>query len=199
MIVQSWSMLCLMRLTDDSPMKPNPLPPIKYLQEMFELDSTSPSGLRWRKAPSSWTKVNTIAGVQRTKDHYWRVRWRYQKRNVDYMAHRIVYALQTGLDPGEMFIDHVNNDKDNNKPLRLASKLQNSHNRNGRRNTSSVYKGVCLIKTTSRWRASIRINKEFKHIGVYNTQEEAALAYNQIASLHFGEFARLNQINFTSN
>ena len=86
------------------------------------------------------------------------------------MAHRIVYALQTGLDPGEMFIDHVNNDKDNNKPLRLASKLQNSHNRNGRRNTSSVYKGVCLIKTTGKWRASIRINKEFKHIGVYNTQ-----------------------------
>jgi len=188
-----------MRLTDDSPMKPNPLPPIKYLQEMFELDPTSPSGLRWRKAPSSWTKVNTIAGVQRTKDHYWRVRWRYQKRNVDYMAHRIVYALQTKSDPGELFIDHVNNDKDNNKPLRLASKLQNSHNRNGRRNTSSVYKGVCLIKTTGRWRASIRINKEFKHIGVYNTQEEAALAYNQIASLHFGEFARLNQINFTSN
>jgi hypothetical protein len=188
-----------MRPTDESPMKPNPLPPIKYLQEMFELDLTSPSGLRWRKAPSSWTKVNTIAGVQRTKDHYWRVRWRYQKRNVDYMAHRIVYALQTKSDPGELFIDHVNNDKDNNKPLRLASKLQNSHNRNGRRNTSSVYKGVCLIKTTGRWRASIRINKEFKHIGVYSTQEEAALAYNQIASLHFGEFARLNQINFTSN
>jgi len=188
-----------MRLTDDSPMKPNPLPPITYLQKMFKLDPTSPSGLRWRKAPSSWTKVETIAGVQRTKDHYWRVRWRYQKRNVDYMAHRIVYALQTKSDPGELFIDHVNNDKDNNKPLRLASKLQNSHNRNGRRNTTSIYKGVCLIKTTGRWRASIRINKEFKHIGVYNTQEEAALAYNQIASLHFGEFARLNQINFTSN
>ena len=180
-------------------MKPNPLPPIKYLQEMFKLDSTSPSGLRWRKAPSSWTKAGTVAGIQRTKGHYWRVRWRYQNRNVDYMAHRIVYTLQHGSDPGSMFVDHVHNDKDNNKPLRLATKLQNSHNRNGRKNTSSIYKGVCLIKATGRWRAHIRVNKQFKHIGMYATQEEAALAYNEAALLYFGKFARLNQINLTSN
>lgn len=175
-------------------MKPNPLPPITYLQEMFKLDSTSPSGLRWRKAPSSWTKVETIAGIQRTKDHYWRVRWRYQGQNVDYMAHRIVYALQTKSDPGELFVDHVNNDKDNNKPLRLASKLQNSQNRNGRVNTSSKYKGVSFIKTRNKWRATIRINKCFKHLGVFLTEKEAAFAYNKEASLQFGEFARLNQL-----
>jgi len=175
-------------------MKPNPLPPITYLQEMFKLDSTSPSGLRWRKAPSSWTKVETIAGIQRTKDHYWRVRWRYQGQNVDYMAHRIVYALQTKSDPGELFIDHINNDKDNNKPLRLATKLQNSQNRNGRVNTSSKYKGVSFIKARNKWRATIRINKCFKHLGVFLTEEEAAFAYNKEASLQFGEFARLNQL-----
>lgn len=175
-------------------MKPNSLPPITYLQEMFKLDLTSPSGLRWLKAPSSWTKAETIAGVQRTKDHYWRVRWRYQGQNLDYMAHRIVYALQTKSDPGELFIDHVDNDKDNTKPLRLVTKLQNAHNRNGRKNTSSKYKGVSFIKTTNKWRATIRINKCFKHLGVFLTEEEAAFAYNKEASLQFGEFARLNQI-----
>lgn len=180
-------------------MKPNPLPPITYLEDMFKLDLTSPSGLRWLKAPSNWTKAGTIAGSKRTNDSYWRVRWCYQKCHIEYMAHRIVYALQTKLDPGGMFIDHVENDKDNNKPLRLVTKLQNSHNRNGRTNTTSKYKGVSLIKTTGKWRATIRINKHFKHIGVYSTQEEAALAYNQIALLHFGEFARLNQINPTLN
>jgi len=180
-------------------MKPNPLPSIQYLQQMFLLDLKSPSGLRWRKAPSSWTKANTVAGIQRTKDHYWRVRWKYNGKSVDYMAHRIVYALQHGTDPGNMFVDHIHNDKDNNKPLRLATKLQNSQNRNGRKNTSSIYKGVCLVKATGRWRASIRVEKQFKHIGVYATQEEAALAYNEAALLYFGEFARLNQINSTSN
>ena len=180
-------------------MKPNPLPNLEYLQQMFYLDSTSDSGLRWRKAPSAWTKANSVAGIQRNKNHYWRVRWKYQGKTVDYMAHRIVYTLQRGSDPGGMFVDHVHNDKDNNKPLRLVTKLQNAHNRNGRKNTSSIYKGVCLIKATGRWRATIRVDKQFKHIGVYTTQEEAALAYNTAALLHFGEFARLNQINLPQN
>lgn len=180
-------------------MKPKLLPPVEYLQQMFYLDVNSPSGLRWRKAPSAWTKANSIAGIQRTKDHYWRVRWKYQGKTVDYMAHRIVYALQHGCDPADMFVDHIHNDKDNNKPLRLATKLQNSQNRNGRKNTTSTYKGVCLIKATGRWRATIRVDKHYKHIGVYATQEEAALAYNEVALLHFGEFARLNQINLPQN
>jgi hypothetical protein len=180
-------------------MKPKLLPPIEYLKQMFYLDIDSPSGLRWRKAPSAWTKADSIAGIQRTKDHYWRVRWKYQGKAVDYMAHRIVYALQHGCDPADMFVDHIHNDKDNNKPLRLATKLQNSQNRNGRKNTTSIYKGVCLIKATGRWRATIRIDKQYKHIGVYATQEEAALAYNEVALLHFGEFARLNQINSLQN
>jgi len=180
-------------------MKPNPLPPIEYLQQLFYLDTNSPSGLRWRKAPSAWTKATSIAGTQRTKDHYWRVRWKYQGKTVDYMAHRIVYALQHNCDPADKFVDHIHNDKDNNKPLRLATKLQNSQNRNGRKNTTSIYKGVCLIKATGRWRSTIRINKQYKHIGVYATQEEAALAYNEVALLHFGEFARLNQINSSQN
>ena len=180
-------------------MKPNLLPPLDYLQDMFLVDTTSPSGLRWRKAPSSWTKAGTVAGIQRTKDHYWRVRWFYQGKQVDYMAHRIIYALVNQHDPGELFVDHIDNDKDNAKPLRLVSKLQNAHNRNGRKNTSSIYKGVCLIKTTGKWRATIRVNKQFKHIGVYLTEEEAALAYNEAATFYFGEYARLNQINTTSN
>ena len=175
-------------------MKPKPLPPIKYLQEMFIIDLTSPSGLCWSKAPSSWIKAGTNAGSKRTGDHYWRIRWRYQGHDVEYLAHRILYALQTQIDPGEMFIDHVDNDKDNTKPLRLVTKLQNAHNRNGRKNTSSKYTGVYFIKTTNKWRATIRINKCFKHLGVFLTEEEAAFAYNKEASLQFGEFARLNQI-----
>jgi len=83
--------------------------------------------------------------------------------------------------------------------LRLVTKLQNSHNRNGRKNTSSIYKGVCFIQATGRWRAHIRVDKQFKHLGVYATQEEAALSYNEAALLYFGEFARLNQINSTEN
>lgn len=180
-------------------MKPNPLPPIDYLQQMFYLDTNSPSGLRWRKAPSAWTKANSVVGTQRTKDHYWRVRWKFQGKTIDYMAHRIVYALRHGRDPADMFVDHIHNDKDNNKSLRLVTKLQNSQNRNGRKNTTSIYKGVCLIKATGRWRATIRIDKQFKHIGVYATQEEAAFAYNEAALLHFGEFARLNQISSSQN
>lgn len=175
-------------------MKINLLPPLSELQKLFAIDSTSPSGLRWKITISKRTKANMIAGTQRNKDDYWRVRWTRNGKVLDYMAHRIIYALQNNCDPGKHVVDHVANDKDNTKQLRLATPLQNSQNRNGRKNTTSKYKGVSLIKRTGRWRATIRINKCFKHIGVYDTQEEAALAYNKVAFESFGEFARLNQL-----
>jgi hypothetical protein len=55
-----------------------------------------------------------------------------------------------------------------------------------------VYKsGTLSIKT---WRAAASYNGKGKHIGCYATEIEAALAYNEFAIKHFGEFARLNII-----
>lgn len=98
--------------------------------------------------------------------------------------------------PANMTIDHIdcnglNNQKHN---LRICTKQQNHMNRkNGFGLTK--YKGVGKSGNTKNpWRAYIKINQKYLHIGCYPTQEKAAEAYNQRASILFGEFANLNEV-----
>ena len=57
-----------------------------------------------------------------------------------------------------------------------------------------IYKGVRGYGNNDKWVARISVDGKSKHIGVYDTEEEAALAYNEAAKQLRGEFARLNVI-----
>ena len=87
-------------------------------------------------------------------------------------------------------IDHngLNNCKSN---LRLCTSSQNQQNQKARR-TSSAYKGVCRRKDCNRWAAQIGFQCKRIHIGLFDDQMEAALAYDRKASELFDEFACLN-------
>lgn len=57
---------------------------------------------------------------------------------------------------------------------------------------SSKFRGVTFNKRLKKYCAVI--GKDRKHIGVYATETEAALAWNAKAKELFGEFARLNEV-----
>lgn len=66
------------------------------------------------------------------------------------------------------------------------------------RNTgTSKYKGVSFYSKNSCWRAGIRVNGKSVHIGFFDSEEEAALAYNKAAKKHFGDLAYQNRIERT--
>jgi len=76
--------------------------------------------------------------------------------------------------------------------LRVATRIQNARYREvPQTEAGSGYRGV--RKHGSRWQAKIQISPgERISLGMYNTAEDAARAYDAAAKLYHGEFAVLN-------
>ena len=90
-------------------------------------------------------------------------------------------------------IDHKNhNGLDNRRSnIRVCSQNDNQHNQRPRLGVSK-YKGVGI--NYGKWHARIRNNGKYINLGRFDTEEDAAKAYNEAALKYFGEFACLNQI-----
>jgi hypothetical protein len=114
-------------------------------------------------------------------------------KGVVYM-HRELMGAAKGL-----VVDHINgNGLDNRRVnLRIATHRQNCRNRRGaERNSTSEYLGVSWHKRAHKWAAFIceRRNRRCvsTYLGVFNSEAEAARAYDAEALLRFGRFASLN-------
>lgn len=60
-------------------------------------------------------------------------------------------------------------------------------------NFSSQWKGA--YKVGNRWKAAITVQNRSVHLGYFNSEKDAALAYNEAALEYFGEFAKLNEMD----
>lgn len=77
--------------------------------------------------------------------------------------------------------------------LREATPTQNGANLDKTGTpTSSTYKGVCWDKTTESWKSSVSVGGRLKHLGRFDWEVAAALAYDKAALAEWGEFARPN-------
>lgn len=95
------------------------------------------------------------------------------------------------------WLDHKDGNGLNNQKinLRKATQSQQEANKKLRRDNTSGYKGVVWFRRDKCWKAQIggqRRRRKNRHIGYFNTAEEAARAYDHAAIESFGEFARLN-------
>jgi len=152
------------------------------------LDYDRETGLwRWRYRPDrdqSWNTryANTEAGVLRP-DGY-----RYIRLNGERcLGSRLAWFFVTGEWPsGE--IDHANGNPSDDRwqNLRQATRTQQCGNsRRSRRNASGL-KGVWFHKQKGRFTAQC----DHKHLGLFDTAEQAHAAYLAAARVKFGEFAR---------
>ena len=164
------------------------LPSREALLALFKYDPDS-GDLRWRVSRGR-ARVGQIAGSIRAEDGYRRIK----VNEVMYYAHRAIWMMQTGEDPGEMQIDHRNMDtRDNSwENLRLASHSENKRNGRGYAGTSSPFCGVSWHKGKKVWFARIRVDTKLTHLGTYHCMVEAARAYDDAARRMHGEFAKLN-------
>lgn len=91
-------------------------------------------------------------------------------------------------------VDHINgNPLDNRKSnLRLCSQAENCYNSAKRSGAKSKYKGVSIRDEAKPFRARLHKDGKEYHLGSFETEIEAAIAYDVKAKEMFGEFARLN-------
>ena len=111
---------------------------------------------------------------------------------VSYLAHRVIYFLATGVDPGHLYVDHINHNPIDNRPcnLRLATLKENTRNLSGARADSSTgIRGVRWRERDKFWYASVRANGKSHHIGCFKTKEDAVNAVTKARQSMFGEFA----------
>lgn len=109
------------------------------------------------------------------------------KKCTGFLMHRVIMNA-----PPEKQVDHINgNPLDNRRcNLRLCTGVENARNKGKKRNNTTGYCGVFTKR--KKFRAQVNINKKTISLGVFDTPEEAARAYDAaVVNLH-GEFARLN-------
>ena len=111
---------------------------------------------------------------------------------------KTMYLHREIMNPPEgLLVDHENNNiLDNRRAnLRLATYSQNACNSNSRidkSKTVSRFRGLVFLKRRLKWGARIGYEGKVIWLGTFDSEIDAALAYDAAARKYHGEFARLN-------
>jgi hypothetical protein len=103
--------------------------------------------------------------------------------------HRQIMNFPKGLIVDHRNLDGLDNRRSN---LRIATYSENNCNKAKRKNTSSCFVGVCFDKRCRRWVAYIQMNRKRIQLGYFDSEIDAARAYDRAAREYHKEFARLN-------
>ena len=98
------------------------------------------------------------------------------------MVSRVIYFMANGEDPGELEIDHEDQNPMNNnvRNLRLGTELIQENNKGPLANNTSGAKGVSPTKN-GKWKAQLTHKGEDFYLGLHTCKIEAARAYNNKA------------------
>jgi hypothetical protein len=114
----------------------------------------------------------------------------------DYISNKKLGSIHRYLmsAPDEFYVDHIDNNPNNNKlsNLRFATYKQNGYNTKKNIYCSTIYKGVSQRTGDDGFIVSIQKDSISYYLGYYTNILIAALAYNIKAEELFKEFANLN-------
>jgi len=112
-----------------------------------------------------------------------------------YPVHRVLWFLDgNGQIPEGYEVDHIDRNGANNRRtnLRLLTSTEQKFNCLSRKSGTSQYKGVSWLNSKRKWKSQIQINGNKVFIGYFNTELEAAVAYDNYAKAYAPDCAVLN-------
>lgn len=104
-------------------------------------------------------------------------------------GHRLIWKLVTGVDPGTQQVDHINRVRHDNRwsNLRLVDMSEQMANRSVFRTSSTGLKGAYKANTNRKnykpYKSSIMRDGKSVFLGLFDTAEEAHLAYIKAGGL----------------
>ena len=146
----------------------------KRAKQLFDYNPETGS-LTWKVQRRGRALKGSEAGTLHPKGYV-----RVSVDNVDYLAHRIIWALTNGETPENAVIDHVNGNPSDNRlnNLRLTTPQGNVHNQvDAHKGNVSNLIGASFHKPTGKWISRIKVNGKDKYIGLFDSAKEAHDAY----------------------
>lgn len=172
--------------------KESDLPPAVLLHLLRFDDSTGKLYWLWRdrgffRTDRDYKRWNnrhpeTEAFVDEDKDGY----FRGHIFNSIFIAHRVIWAMKTGVWP-TIQIDHINHDRSDNRieNLREANNQENNQNQTLRSTNTSGVCGVFWNRDSKKWQASITVSGHTKYLGIYKLFDDAVMA-RRAANIEYG-------------
>lgn len=108
-----------------------------------------------------------------------------------YLGHRLAW-FYTNREWPQSEMDHINGDPADNRisNLRCVTSSQNKMNTRVRSDNASGHKGVSWGKSVNKWVARIGVNGKYKHLGCFESIDEAVAARAAAEKIYHGEYAR---------
>ncbi|MDR1596321.1 MAG: HNH endonuclease [Treponema sp.] len=105
----------------------------------------------------------------------------------DVKLHRFIREV-----PPDMLVDHRNGDPLDCRleNLRVCTTAQNTRNESKLKTNKTGHRGVSFYGGKGKYRAVITFNGKYRHLGYFDTPEEAAARYEREARELFGEYYR---------
>lgn len=162
---------------------------IEYMNECFYLKDGL---LYFNERPFShfklwkeWRTWNEKYAHKNEMEQFSFAGWGYKIMSINgigYRVHRMKIQVRDQIMLSkDVFIDHINRDISDNsfENLRYASPALNTKNRAKTKNLkSSRFKGVHFVTKSRKWRAMCQDGTDIRIIGYFNTEAQAAEAYD---------------------